>query len=126
MNVAIYSKDNVNVDQIKKIKEHFLKEDYTANVFVANENVIQNSSLDDIGAINASNIHWFDGTIIFTSIEDYLNNSSDIIGQPIIILNDKTLLLKLDKDIVDKCKLLLMTNTKIRKVKNAELQSVIR
>lgn len=126
MNIAIYVKNTIDNTQIKTIKEYFLKQNYAANVFVANANIVQNDLIIDIATINTSNIHWFDGTIVFTSIEDYLDNQENIIGQPVIILTDKTLFSKLTKELISKCGILLMTNMKIRKVKNAELQSIIR
>lgn len=126
MNIAIYVKNTIDNTQIKTIKEYFLKQNYAANVFVANENIVQNNLMVDIATINTSNIHWFKETIVFTSIEDYLDNKENIIGQPVIVLNDKVLLSQLTEELIEKCELLLITNEKIRKVKNAELQSIVR
>lgn len=126
MNIAIYVKAEVDIATVKKIKDYFIEQDYTANVFIANDNIIQIAGLDDFALVHASSIDWLDGKVIFTSVKDYKNMNSKILGDPMIVLKNKESFSDITPEIVDKCDLLLNTNTKIRKVKNAELQSIIR
>lgn len=126
MNIAIYTKSTrTNPDKVNQIREYFLQENYTNIVFLAANGLINNQKIRDIASINSVHLDWFKGTVVFTEVEDYLENKNKIIGEPMLIC-PKENLQKIDKESLKKCEILILVNGTIRKIKNAELQPLIR
>ena len=126
MNIAIYTKSTrTDPDKVNKIREYFLQENYTNIVFLAANGFINNQKIRDIASINSVNLDWFKGTVVFTEVEDYLENKNKIIGEPMLIC-PKENLQKIDRESLKKCEILILVNGTIRKIKNAELQQLIR
>lgn len=120
-NIAIYVHNSLDESSIKKIKQYYLDEDISSNVFIANDNVIENASIQETATINGSHINWMKGTVVFTKIEDFLRKKDQILGELVLVINKKDIV-ELTSKILEECKVLIVDTTKVRKIKNAELQ----
>lgn len=121
--VAIYLKSN-NFDDnlIRRIKQYFTETNPLYDVFVCSDNNLDRS-IEHSALLHSSCLDWMRGLVVFTSVEDYMSKKDNILGQSIVVL-DKKSITNLTKDIVSCCDILIAETSRIRKVKNAELQYI--
>lgn len=120
-NIAIYVHNLLDESIIKKIKQYYLDQDISSNIFIANDNIIENSSIQETATINGSHINWMKGTVVFTKISDFVKKKDQILSKSVLVIN-KNDIVDLTSKIIEECEILIVDTTKVRKVKNAELQ----
>lgn len=121
--IAIYLRNN-NFDDnlVRRIKDYFIDINPLYDIFVCSDNNLDRS-IQHSALFHSSCLDWIRGTVVFTSIEDYISKKDSILGQSIIVL-DKKSILNLTKDMASDCDILIVETSRIRKVKNAELQYI--
>ncbi len=119
-NIAIYLNSSVSNSLLDRIKEYYLDLDITNNVFVSHTNPIHMSTINT-ATISATHLDWMKGTIVFTTISDFLDKKDSVIAQCVLVVEKKGIA-ELTTKIIEEAEILVNEVSKLRKIKNAELQ----
>ena len=122
MNIGIYVDRCINdIGLLNKIKTYYMQQNLLNNVFICNANVLDNALLQNFACINATALSFMKGKVIFTSILDFVKQKDNVFGEKVLVIT-KQQIVDLTPKIVEECEILVSDQTKIRKIKNAELQ----
>jgi hypothetical protein len=122
MNIAIYVKHNIDdLSLLEKIKDFYTKESLENNVFIANANIMDNALLQNFACINSTALSFMKGKVVFTRILDFVAEKDNVFGDIVLVIK-KNQIVDLTPKIIEESQILISDTTKIRKIKNAELQ----
>jgi len=124
MQLAIYVSDDTDLTLLDTIsdlyQEHML--------FLVLDSQCSNQKIPntEYACINFYHLSYYQEKIIFLNHKDFNKRSSDLICEKTVVV-EKENLIKLEKSLMNNVNVLIKDNNKkIRKAKNAEIQSVLR
>jgi hypothetical protein len=123
MQLAIYVSDDTDVTLVDTIAD--LYRDYMP--FLAIDSQCKNHKIPKTkyACINFYHMSYYQEKIIFLNHKDFNKRSADLICEKTVVINKENLI-QLDKSLMNNVNVLIKDNNKIRKAKNAEIQSVLR
>lgn len=122
MSKCIYINKNDNQNLLKRVKDFFKTED----IFFSIDTLKTNLNIGNHACINFySVINTFEGDIVFLGFEDYNIRAADCLKQKKILFIQKQDLTAIDA-IEKNTDIYIHNHEKIRKTKNAEIQSIFR
>lgn len=123
MQLAIYVSNNTDLTLIDTVLD-FYHDDMP---FLVLDSQCPNQKIPnaEYACVNFYHMSYYKEKIIFLDHNDFNRRSSGLICKKTVVV-EKENLIKLEKSLMDNVDVLIKNNKKIRKAKNAEIQSVLR
>jgi hypothetical protein len=124
MQLAIYVSDDTDLTLLDTISD--LYQEHMPFLVLDSQCSNQKIPNTKYACINFYHLSYYQEKIIFLNHKDFNKRSSDLICEKTVVV-EKENLIKLEKSLMNNVNVLIKDNNKkIRKAKNAEIQSVLR
>jgi hypothetical protein len=122
--LGIYLSKKTDISQLQNVLVYILEKENIDKFFIV-DGIIPTNPEIGIASINLYSMLDYRNTVLFLNIEDFINKSHLLCCDKILIA-DKNHLSQLSKNLLKNTVIHIQEKSRLRKIKNAELQPLIR
>lgn len=122
--IGIYVSDNTDIAYIDDCLLAIQDIEYVEKFFIS-DGLLNSEIYNYMTTINIYNAYHFNGIVLFLNKDDFNKKSSSFFCEKILVTT-RDELIHVNKDLIKHTEIYIRENDKIRKIKNAELQPILR
>lgn len=122
MKLAVYATNVGNsLETINKIKQFLLATENYSDFFICVD--VLNTATTSWATLHPFYLPFFDGHVVFLSLEDYISNRDKIIGESILYVSSEGIRseVPVDRSMFKNCRFITVNNNELVMVKNYEV-----